>query len=952
MAGLADMSFYKEDTTTKKVNSLFKDNLYTKLSEDYNTIDKLSTLEREVNNHPLKEDYTQIIDLAKEILNGKVVEGDQIITLSQRGDENKKRVETKQRFAGGNLDLTGQYVMPGESFEVYVDADKDGLLPQVVLAQVGEVDGAGNNKRTLKIGRNIITAPEGTKPFAIYLSNKALSEEQAYAPRVRVSGESLNKYPIYIHGKTDVNEYIEQVKNHKGANMTDVMGERFLISGKNSEAKIAYVDRGKTPLDAVKGFDKLIAAFDKLSGYDENDPNPIHRPSKALYHYKGTNASGLFANNEYIHYDGSTARDIFAGNVGGWGIVHEFGHQMENIDMMLGEVTNNLYSIAGQKAVLGSIQRDFSGNQGNVDKYFTFEGTKGFGGFGDEYEYKFGLFERLLVITQITNYFGDEAYTNAFRLIRENPAKYRTGSYQSIITAMSEATGYNLSSHFEYYNYPVTDETKEFTSKFKPLDKKIRYTTIDTYKKIEDKVQTFNEETKAVISNVKKEKDGFTLNISTNDENKGTIAYEIYRDGKFIALNRTGVYKDNVDSSKEYEYEVIAYDYRANESIKSDKFNTASIIYNPSLKVEDNINIEKNSEFDPLEYVQATTYDGKEIDKSRIKVISNNVDTKTKGKYEVTYEVEDRGYTATKTINVEVYEELKVQKSKYGQFDNLDKYNEEFKLKVSSVSNNAGNYPGSPIGNAIDGNPNTHWETNKPNSDTFKNEVIFDLGESQEISKIAYAARRNAGGKGFANKFEIYVSNEAEGNDFILAGKGEYRGNSTDVVEFNISKTTARRVKFKFVEANQNWTSIGEMSFYKEDTLADKITNDLFTDSTKTEVTKNYNTIEKLDDLREEVKSHPADKLFEEDLNKAEELIRAKFPTLNVEEFTYVKVSSDFDLMDGVSANDNEDGNLTSSVKLNTDNFNINRSGEYDLTYSVTDSDNNVTTKERKICRL
>ncbi len=53
--------------------------------------------------------------------------------------------------------------------------------------------------------------------------------------------------------------------------------------------------------------------------------------------------------------------------------------------------------------------------------------------------------------------------------------------------------------------------------------------------------------------------------------------------------------------------------------------------------------------------------------------------------------------------------------------------------------------------------------------------------------------------------------------------------------------------------------------------------------------------------------------------------------------------------MDGVSANDNEDGNLTSSVKLNTDNFNINRSGEYDLTYSVTDSDNNVTTKERKV---
>ena len=95
-----------------------------------------------------------------------------------------------------------------------------------------------------------------------------------------------------------------------------------------------------------------------------------------------------------------------------------------------------------------------------------------------------------------------------------------------------------------------------------------------------------------------------------------------------------------------------------------------------------------------------------------------------------------------KTSYVTVYEEFEVVKSKYGQFNNLEAYNEKFKIPVVSVSNNGGNYGSSGISYAIDNNPNTHWETGKPNSSTFKNEVIFALGEVTEIDKIAYKARR------------------------------------------------------------------------------------------------------------------------------------------------------------------------------------------------------------------
>ena len=288
----------------------------------------------------------------------------------------------------------------------------------------------------------------------------------------------------------------------------------------------------------------------------------------------------------------------------------------------------------------------------------------------------------------------------------------------------------------------------------------------------------------------------------------------------------------------------------------------------PVIKVEDKIyKLGEDVDFmSGIEAIDAEDYDLT----SSVKIVSNNYEEGKIGRFEVVYRVTDSdNNTVDKKAYVTIYEDFIVNKSKFGQFDRLNEYNEEFKIPVASVTNNGGNYPHSFIDYAIDGNPNTHWETYRQNSDTFKNEVIFDLGESKEISRVSYKARN--GGKGFARKFEIYISNEAEGNDFILAGKGEYTGNVNDVIDFKINKTTARRVMFKFIEANQNWASIGEVAFYKEDTLADKV-NSLFTDNSKTEVTESYNTLDNVQALREEVKEHPAANLFEEDLVKAEEL--------------------------------------------------------------------------------
>ncbi|MEG0470894.1 MAG: discoidin domain-containing protein, partial [Solibacillus sp.] len=106
----------------------------------------------------------------------------------------------------------------------------------------------------------------------------------------------------------------------------------------------------------------------------------------------------------------------------------------------------------------------------------------------------------------------------------------------------------------------------------------------------------------------------------------------------------------------------------------------------------------------------------------------------------------------------------------------LNTYNGVFKManaNIVSITNNGGNYSGSPLKKAIDDDMNTHWETNKANNATFTNEVIFNFNETTSLDRIVYAARQaSAKGKGFAQQFEIYSSETAVGDDFTLISSG------------------------------------------------------------------------------------------------------------------------------------------------------------------------------------
>lgn len=206
----------------------------------------------------------------------------------------------------------------------------------------------------------------------------------------------------------------------------------------------------------------------------------------------------------------------------------------------------------------------------------------------------------------------------------------------------------------------------------------------------------------------------------------------------------------------------------------------------------------------------------------------------------------------------------------------IKQYDEMFRVPIVAISNNGGNYPGALLQYAIDEDVTTHWETGKPNSDTFKNEVILTLEKTTEVDRLTYKARTI--NKGFPTKFSIYISPVATGDNFQKVSEGHYAV-TNDVLEIKFDSTKAKRIKFVFEEAYQDRPSIGDIRVYKEDAIATQMKN-LFTNGLMNEVSEAFNTIEKLEMLEDKVSEHPLVSIYQEDIQLAKDIINNKLQTI------------------------------------------------------------------------
>ena len=875
-ATISEMMFYKEDSVSDKIDSIFVDNTFSQVVEEFNSMDKINALKEKIENHPLKNQLQEKIELAESIVRGEADFSKNTFILEQQGDVvSHIRNNLKMVSAGNNLQSTGIVAIPGEVFKVYVEAEDGKPLPQIVFTQQEGHYSNWQRIYNLSEGMNTIVVPEiysetwskkSNKGGAVYLLNPYTEEQQGKAPVVRIEGGE--HFPLFNEGD-NVEEFLEELKAYKeklDANpdtMIDIFEfntYRVMFTGTASGAYEVYVNEGVDVNESVNVWDEQFERAFKLAGLSDDSEDIRHnstnvRTAVRLMQPHGAAYAGSchigvqrFIMEQFLRTDKASVNDII------WGTIHELGHQMEIRVREWGEVTNNIW--ANYNSILNG-----KADRINYENLYKVLGPEDGKRTSDDVILE--MFWQL----QLAN---ENYWPNVERLYRENTPSVPDYQTKKDILAKysSQALGMNLTPYFEKYNFTLSDECKAELAKYPEMDKKLWYLNTGAMNYTGD---GFADNVKVEITSiVNNAESGIALTFNIDEENKeDLLGYEIIRDGKVIGFTATNSFTDNaVDINENHNYEIVAY-ARDLSNAKAVEIKSKT----PSLLVNEKITLKLNEEFNPLEYVNAFDYLGTKIDNISA---SHNVDTSNKGTYNVTYEVVSNNIKASKNVTVEVV-------SDYAYLSDID--------WVSAT---------------------TGWSTLKKDLSVSGPKIKLGVnGETKEFDK----------GIGTHANSEIVYNLEGTNYEYFETYIG---------VDRNVTRQNNSSVIFKIYADGKEVYNSGVMKWDDEAKLVRIPLQGVSELKLVADDAGNTNTADH---------ASFADAKF---------LILNAKPTLNIPKSVSTKVGHPIELNEDCFASDAEDGDLTSNVKVSGE-VNFNKPGTYELTYTVTDSDGNTTTKTRTV---
>ncbi|KII77491.1 immunoglobulin-like domain-containing protein [Vibrio renipiscarius] len=133
---------------------------------------------------------------------------------------------------------------------------------------------------------------------------------------------------------------------------------------------------------------------------------------------------------------------------------------------------------------------------------------------------------------------------------------------------------------------------------------------------------------------------------------------------------------------------------------------------------------------------------------------------------------------------------------------------EPYILKALSYENNGGGW----LDAAFDRSSSSLWLSDKKNSDQFKNEVIVEFNNTENIGSFFYTRQKNQTGS--ALHFSLYASQSNQGNNFSLMATGSADIDAPRVVLFEFEPFEAKRIKLVFDEAIGDKAGAQDFEFY------------------------------------------------------------------------------------------------------------------------------------------
>ncbi|TWG35422.1 enhancin-like peptidase M60 family [Bacillus sp. AK8] len=333
-----------------------------------------------------------------------------VFTVQGKGDVKALSHLDRRAASFSPFEPTGLYAKPNEEITIDVEGNNE------ITAYIGAFSYNRNSQGeelvksfTLKPGTNTIRYEGGGM---IYFYNK--QENGTIRTTIQKGGTPVPYFELGKHTKQDL---IDMLNQNPDSFAVELKGERVLITATPERVKKYLLGSNTDPAQLLKKMDEATRIQDRMSGLTEEqvDKHYIH------YVEDKDNKSGFMYATEYrTAYVGDAIQyvlDINKFTTDGWGPWHEAGHLRQQVPWRfynMGEVQNNIYSLAVEKAFGQPSRLEEEGVYPKVSRYLVQENKN--------YDEISDVFVKLAMLWQLHLAYGEEFYPKLHQLYRDMPS--------------------------------------------------------------------------------------------------------------------------------------------------------------------------------------------------------------------------------------------------------------------------------------------------------------------------------------------------------------------------------------------------------------------------------------------------------------------------------------------------------------------------------------------------